>query len=235
MSEWKQKRFWDKVDVAPQGDGWAVQLDGRGVKTPAKAPLVAPTRAMAQEIAAEWAAQDGEIDPTAMPFTRSANAAIDKVQAQHAEVADMLAAYGDSDLLCYRADGPDGLVARQAAGWDPLLDWAAERFGARLAPRQGIMHAPQDPQALAILTARVHGFDNFELAAFHDLVALSGSLILGLAATEGRAPAPELWDLSRIDERWQEDQWGRDDEAEAQASVRQTAFLHADRFFRLSK
>lgn len=139
MSEWSMRRFWKEAGVVPEDGGFAVKLDGRGVKTPAKTPLVVPTMALAQAIADEWDAQGEKVDPTGMPFTRMANSALDKVRTQHAEVADMLAAYGDSDLLCYRADHPAELIARQAAGWDPLLAWAAEVLGAPLAPRVGVI------------------------------------------------------------------------------------------------
>ena len=142
---WTAKRFWTDATVEEAAQGFTVRLDGRAVKTPAKAELVVPTTAMAEAIAQEWQAQDEVIDPNSMPVTRSANAAIDKVTAQFKEVADMLAAYGDSDVTCYRADTPDSLVARQAAAWDPLLEWAAVTFGARLFPVQGVMHAPQRP------------------------------------------------------------------------------------------
>ena len=234
MSEWKQKRFWTDVTVTEVDGGWTVLLDGRGVKTPAKAPLVMPGQAMAQEVAQEWEAQDGIVDPTGMPFTRSVNAAIDKVRTQHAEVAELLSAYGDSDLLCYRAEGPEGLIARQAESWDPLLDWAADAFGARLQVRTGIMHAPQDKAALQALSARVHALSAFQLAGFHDLVGLSGSLILGLAVAEGGYSAEHIWDLSRLDEIWQAEQWGDDEEAMELSEIRKSAFLHAERFFQLS-
>ncbi|MEE4188614.1 MAG: ATP12 family protein, partial [Roseobacter sp.] len=154
MSEWKAKRFWKEALVLKEDSGFAIALDGRPVKTPAKRPLVVPTRGFADAVAAEWAAQDEMIDPTSMPFTRSANAALDKVSIQKAEVADMLAAYGDSDLLCYRAEYPGELVARQKARWDPVLDWAEHMLGARLLPRSGVMHAPQDPEALDRLAGR---------------------------------------------------------------------------------
>ncbi|MEM6759442.1 MAG: ATP12 family protein [Pseudomonadota bacterium] len=231
MSEWKQKRFWNDA-VATELDGaWTVLLDGRAVKTPAKASLILPTAALAEAVAAEWQQQEDVVDPLSMPFTRSANAAIDKVGVQHAEVADMLAGYGDSDLLCYRADAPDGLVRRQAETWDPYLDWAEQRFGARLATRTGVMHAGQDPAALARLSEAVHLFDDFQLAAFHDLVGLSGSLILGFAAAYDLAPAPEIWAASRVDEIWQEEEWGEDEEAKQTAEIKKDAFLHAKSFF----
>jgi chaperone required for assembly of F1-ATPase len=235
MSTWAAKRFWKEATAVETEGGWTVQLDGRGVRTPAKAPLEVPTRAMAQAIAAEWDAQEGKVDPTSMPVTRSANAAIDKVAHQFDEVAQMLAAYGDSDLLCYRATGPQALIDRQAERWDPLLDWAAGHLGARLTPVSGVIHAPQDASALANLAKRVAAFTPFELAAFHDLVSISGSLVLGFAATEGHMGAADLWTLSRLDEDWQEEQWGEDEEASAQAALKKQAFGHAMRFFSMCR
>ncbi|MDX2485369.1 MAG: ATP12 family protein [Pseudodonghicola sp.] len=231
MSEWKQKRFWTDVSVEKDADGYSVALDGRLIKTPAKARLRLPAREMAEAVAAEWAAQEGEIDPRRMPFTRSANAAIDKVRTQHGEVADMLAAYGDSDLLCYRADSPQELVERQAEAWDPALEWAETALGARLELRSGVIHQPQQPDALERLRAQVHALDAFRLAAFHDLVSLSGSLVLGFAAAQDWRDAGALWDLSRLDELWQEEHWGVDDEATALAAYKRDAFLHAKRFY----
>ncbi|EAQ05164.1 hypothetical protein OB2597_07760 [Pseudooceanicola batsensis HTCC2597] len=231
MSEWAPKRFWKTVAVTESEGGFGVALDGRPVRTPAKRPLVVPTRALAEAVAAEWEAQEDVLDPRTMPATRGANAAIDKVALQHAEVAGMLAAYGDSDLLCYRADSPAGLVARQAEGWDPLLDWAEEALGARLMPRAGVMHEPQNPEALNRLSAAVHALGPFQLAAFHDLVSLTGSLVLGFAAAREVRPVEEIWDLSRIDEDWQAEQWGIDDEAAAAAAAKRASFLQAKRFF----
>lgn len=231
MSEWKQKRFWTEVTTVIEDTGFAVALDGRKIKTPAKAPLVVPTHAMAQAIAAEWEAQGETVDPLTMPFTRSANAAIDKVTLQFTEVADMLAEYGDSDLLCYRADSPAELVALQCEKWDVILDWAADTLGARLEPRHGVMHQPQNSQALETLRALMIKFSPFELAAFHDLVGLSGSLILGFAATHHQYSAHDLWDISRLDEHWQEDQWGADEWAEEAETVKKSSFEHALRFF----
>ena len=214
--------------------GHQVLLDGRKVRTPAKSELVVPTRGMAEAVAAEWAAQEGSVDPLSMPFTRSANAAIDRVRQHHAEVADMLAAYGDSDLLCYRADGPEALIARQCERWDPALDWAEAQLGTRLEPRTGVIHAAQSPEAVAALSARVRQLGPFHLAGFHDLVGLTGSLILGFAAAmDWRAPE-EIWALSRLDEDWQAEQWGVDEEAAETAEIKRGEFLHAKRFFDLS-
>lgn len=213
---------------------FAVELDGRSVKTPAKASLILPTRAMAEAIAAEWQAQEGAVNPHTMPCTRSANAALDKVQVQHSEVADMLAEYGDADLLCYRADSPVELVQRQNEHWGPALDWAASDLKVRLQTRCGIKHQPQDAKALKSLRTRVQALSAFQLAAFHDLVSMSGSLVLGFAAAAGWRSAGEIWSLSRLDEKWQEEQWGPDEEAQAEAEIKRQAFLHAKRFYDLS-
>lgn len=233
MSFWKAKRFWKVAQAEACEGGFTVRLDGRPVKTPAKAALVVPTLEMAQAIAAEWDAQTGEVKPETMPVTRAANSAIDKIVPQRTAVVELVAAYGGSDLLCYRAVGPEALVARQAEGWDPVLDWAEAALGVRLAVTQGVMHVAQDAGALARLTARVEGFDPFRLAAFHDLVAISGSLVLALAVTEGRLAPEEAWALSRIDERWQVEQWGEDEEAAASEAARHEGFLQAARFYAL--
>ena len=231
MTEWKQKRFWKEARAEKVGEGWTVTLDGRRVKTPGKAALILPTEPMARAVAAEWDAQQDVVDPLSMPFTRSANAAIDKVATQRVEVADMLAAYGDADLLCYRADAPEELVTRQAATWDPYLDWAADSLGARLQPRVGLMHESQDPAALKTLSDHTHRLSDFQLAAFHDLVSLTGSLILGFAAARDMTGLPEIWAASRLDEIWQAEQWGVDEEAEATQKAKETSFLHAKAVF----
>lgn len=234
MSDWAPKRFWKSAEVAQTEGGFVVTLDGRGIKTPAKAPLLLPTRAMATAIAAEWDAQVEKIDPRTMPTTRSANAAIDKVSRQFDEVAEMLLEYGDSDLLCYRAVGPVELVDRQAAQWDPLLDWAEQTFGARLEPRQGVIHAAQPDGVLGRLRGPVFAMTPFQMTAFHDLVSMTGSLILGLAATRRAWTEDQLWALSRLDETWQEDQWGADEEATELAEKKRSEFQHACRFYQVS-
>lgn len=232
---WIPKRFWNSATVEETEGGFTVRLDGRAVKTPAKAAFTLPTIAMAEAAAAEWQAQGEVIDPNTMPVTRAANAAIDKVSHQFAEVAEMLAAYGDTDLLCYRAAGPEGLVARQCAVWDPLLDWAAATYGARLLPIEGVMHHGQDPKALAKLAAPLQAMTPFELTAMHDLVSLPGSLVIGLAAIAGAKPGPDLWAVSRVDEDWQAEQWGADEEAAEQAQIKAEAFAAALRFWQLCR
>lgn len=230
MSEWAAKRFWSEVSIGPGPEGWTILLDGRPVRTPSRALLAVPTEGLAQAIAAEWRAQEGRIDPASMPATRMANSAIDTVRPNHAAIVAIVAAYGGTDLLCYRAPGPDRLVLRQAEAWDPLLDWAADRFGVRLRTVAGVMPVAQDSGALAALNDAVAARDAFRLMALHDLVSLSGSLILGLAVAERHLDTGPAWHAARIDEDFQTEEWGEDAEAAAQAASRAAAFLDAARF-----
>ncbi len=234
MSDWKPKRFWKTALAGPCEGGFTVLLDERPVRTPTKAPLTMPTIAMAEAVAREWDAQKELVDPRTMPVTRGANAAIDKVRTQRAEVVSLLSEYGDSDLLCYRAAGPEGLIQRQAEGWDPMLDWAAETLNARLFVGEGVMHVTQKPDALQRLEAQVAAFDDFALAAVHDLISISGSLILALAITKDAISVEKAWLLSRIDEHWQIEQWGEDEEATLAEAVKRDAFFDAARFYRLA-
>ncbi|TQS73496.1 ATPase [Rhodobacteraceae bacterium] len=233
MSIWVAKRFWTTAATVEVQNGFGVSLDGRLVKTPAKAGLHVPTKAMAQAIAREWDAQEGEIDPTSMPLTRAANAAIDKVGPQHAEVAAYIAEYGGTDLLCYRAGDPPALVQRQAQAWDPMLEWAQTRYGVHLVRTTGVLPVDQDATALATLHAQVVAMDAFELSALHDLVGISGSLVLGLAVTQGALSGQQAWDLSRVDENYQISQWGEDEEAAELAAFKRAALLSAEEFWRL--
>ena len=233
MSGWTARKFWTTASAVPVEGGFTVHLDARPVRTPLKAPLILPTLGLAEAVAAEWQAQEGTVKPETMPFTRTANSAIDKVATQQAEVVDMLAAYGDSDLLCYRAEGPADLVERQATAWDPLLDWAANALEAPLIATAGVMHIDQAAESLETLHAQVALLTSFQLSAFHDLVAISGSLVLALAVTKGKLTAEEAWHLSRIDEDWQISLWGEDEEAAEVAALKREAFLQADRFYGL--
>ncbi|MBA4491244.1 ATP12 family chaperone protein [Paracoccus sp. S1E-3] len=235
MSEWKARRFWKAAAVEPAEGGFRVTLDGKPVMTPGKHPLILPTRALADAVAAEWDAQSEVIDPLSMPLTRAANSAIEKVSPQFDAVADMLGAYGGTDLLSYRATEPEGLKTRQAEGWDPVLDWARERYDAPLAVTEGLMPVTQDPAALARLRARIATLTPYELTAFHDLVTLPGSLILGLAVLDGRLSADEAHALARIDEEFQAERWGRDEEADAAAEDRLEAMRNAERLLGLLK
>lgn len=230
MSGWKAKRFWKTATAEACDGGFTVKLDGRAVKTPAKAAFVMPTLAMAQAAAAEWDAQQGAVNPDTMPVTRAVNSSIDKLSVQFDEVVGLLAAYGASDLLCYRATGPQALVGRQAAAWDPLLDWSAAELGAPLVTTAGVIPVAQPPESLTRLHALTAALDPFRLAAFHDLVAISGSLILGFAVIRSRLSPDDAFALSRIDEQWQAEIWGIDEEAEALEAARNRAFHDAARF-----
>ena len=231
--EWKARRFWTTTAVEPVPGGWELRLDERVLRTPGKLPLVLPTQALAQAVAAEWDAQQGVIDPGAMPLTRAVNSAVEKVAPQFAGVAEMLAEYGGTDLLCYRAAHPAELAAMQAAQWDPLLDWAAAELGAPLRVTQGVIPVAQDPGALARLRARLEALSPWELTAVHDLVTIPGSLVLGLAVLHRRLDAVAAHALSRIDDEHQAAQWGRDPEADAAAAARRDAMLVAERLLGL--
>ena len=231
---WAPKRFWKTATALQTDAGYTIHLDARPVKTPAKRPLVVPTHAMAQAIAAEWDAQHGVIKPQTMPVTRAANSAIDKVAVQFDTVVDIIAAYGATDLLCYRAPTPPELIQLQNTHWDPLLHWAATTLNTPLQAVSGVMHIAQNPASLHRLHAMTAALTPFQLAAFHDLVALSGSLILAFAAVKGKLAAAEAWDISRIDETYQISLWGTDDEAASLTETRRLAFHQAMTFWWLS-
>ena len=228
---WKAKRFWQEVSVTEAEGGFAVLLDTRRVQTPGKQPLILPTRAMAEAIAAEWAAQEGEIKPLTMPVTRAANSAIERVRPQKPEVAAMLAAYAETDLTCHRAATPAELAERQARAWDPILAWAATAHGAPLMPTVGVLPALQPQSSLDALATHVAALDEFRLTALHDLVTLSGSILLGLAVAARHIDPETAWSLSRIDEEWQIEQWGADEEAAEAAAIKRAQFLQADAFW----
>ncbi|WP_371060576.1 ATP12 family chaperone protein [Rhodosalinus sp. 5P4] len=235
MTGWAAKRFWTRAEAVATDAGYEVTLDGRPVRTPAKAPLVLPNAALAEAMAEEWEAQSDVINPRAMPVTRAANSAIDRVVPHRAEVVAMLCEYGATDLLCYRADTPEELARRQAEGWDPMLDWARARLGAPLSAATGVMHVAQPEASLAALRGEVKRHDAFELVALHDLVTISGSLVLGLAASAREVTPERVWALSRIDETWQQERWGEDAEAAAAADARRAQLLEAHRFLELAR
>lgn len=224
------KRFYKDVTVVPGEGGLGVQLDGRPVRTPARALLALPTPALAEAVADEWRAQGETVDPRAMPMTGLSNAAIDQVAPNHVAFAQGVARYGESDLLCYRAEGPEALVARQAAAWDPLLAWAEQRYDVRFRTTQGILHVAQPGETLERLQAVVTAFDPFTLTGLSTLVTLTGSLVCGLAVVQGGHDPESVWSAAEIDERWQVELWGEDAEAAARSSRRQSEFSMARAF-----
>ncbi|MFT5639317.1 MAG: chaperone required for assembly of F1-ATPase [Paracoccaceae bacterium] len=228
-----KKRFWTDVSVVANSGGFDVLLDEHVLRTPSKSRMIVPTKALAQAVATEWAAQVEAVDPTTMPMTRRVNTAIDKVVLQQADVAAMLSEYGGSDLCCYRAEFPTELAARQAAAWDPIIDWVAQKFEARLKITTGIMHLSQDPKHLAGFSGSVHALGPFQLTGFHDLVTHSGSLLIAFAAILEFEGPNDLWDRAQVDEIWQAEQWGADEDAEVVEAKKRQEFLDAFRFFGL--
>ena len=228
------KRFYQKAEAAPsEGGGFTILLDGRPVRTPGRKALEVPTPALAEAIAAEWNAQGDKVEPRSMPLTGLANAAIDRVAPDPDSFAGSLAAYGETDLLCYRAEGPDALVHRQAEAWDPLLRWARRRFDVDFELVQGIMHRPQPDPTLGQLRHAIASRTPFELAALSPLVTISGSLVVALALAEAAIDLDTAWAAATLDEAWQAEQWGEDALATAALEARRREFEAAARFLTL--
>ena len=224
------KRFWKDVTVdAERG----VRLDDRPVRTPGRVPLLLPTAALAEAVADEWREVTDDIDPRAMPLTGLANAAIDRIAPGPAAFAAGLAAYGESDLLCYRADSPPDLVARQAALWDPPLDWARDRYDVHFEIVAGVMHRPQPEATTERLGAALAARHPFELAPLSPIVTITGSLVLALALAEDAMETEVVWAAANLDEDWQAEQWGEDDLAVKARETRQRDFEAAARFLSL--
>ncbi|MET0371822.1 MAG: ATP12 family protein [Sphingobium sp.] len=229
------KRFYKDVAVVAESGGHGIMLDGRPVRTPGRVPLILPTAALADAIAAEWRAQGDTLDPRTMMMTGLANAAIDQIAPDAATFAAGIARYGESDLLCYRAHGPRELVERQNAVWDPILNWAQTRYGIVLQVTQGVLPVAQPPETLERLGDAVAAFDPFALAGLSTMVTLSGSLLCGLAVLEGAHDAAIIWDAAEIDEAWQAEIWGEDAEAVDRSSRRTHDFLTACAFCALAR
>ena len=225
------KRFWKEVTV---GDGRSILLDGRPVRTPGRLPLDLPTDALAEAVADEWRAVAGEIDPRAMPLTGLANAAIERVTADPALFAANLAAYAETDLLCYRADGPPELVQRQATLWNPPLDWAERRYDVQFELTAGVMHRPQPDATTEKLAVAVAILDPFALAPLSPIVTITGSLVLGLALHARAIDADAVWLAAGLDGDWQAERWGEDPLAVEARAARRAEFDAAVRFMRLA-
>src|SRR6266480_1061880 len=198
------KRVYKQATARAAEGGWGVALDGRPMRTPTKHELIVPSTALAEAVAAEWDAQQDEIRPATMPLTRLAATAIDRTRTQRELVAAEAANYAGTDLVCYRADHPPALIARQHAGWQPLIDWAMQRYDAALAVTSGIVPQPQSPAALKAFAAAVVAQDDFRLTALHAMTTACGSLVIALALIE-----------AQLDETFQIEAWGEDAEAAA--------------------
>lgn len=229
------KRAYRSAEVMSGTGGFAVALDGKPLRTPKGRPLVLPTHRLAAAIAAEWAAQRDTVRPWTMPLMQIAATALDEVADRRREVIGEIAGYAQTDLLCYRTERPAELARRQAESWQPLLDWAAQRFDASLAVTQGIVPRPQTAGAVAALRAAIDRLGNFELAALALAVAACGSLILGLALLEGRLDAEAATRASLLDELYQAENWGEDEEAAARRAAISRDIAAVAEFVRLSR
>ena len=231
-----RKRFYKDVAVEDaDGQGAALRLDGKPVRTPGKSALTLPTRALAEAIAEEWRAQGERIDPLTMPLTRLANSAIDGLVGREQAVIDDMMAHAGSDLVCYRARAPQALVEAQEKHWDPVLAWAKDALGAPLFLAEGMVHVAQPEASLARLKERFAGRDAFSLAALHVMTALTGSALLALAVAEGRLTPQQAWDAAHVDEDWQISQWGEDAEAAERRKNRRRDFDAAVKTLALSR
>jgi chaperone required for assembly of F1-ATPase len=229
------KRFYQSAAARSADGGWAVALDGRPIRTLAKLPLVVPTQALGEAVAAEWEAQGDDILPDTMPLTGLANAAIDRVTPDREAFADGLAAYADGDALLYRAEHPADLVRRQDEVWNPILNWAEQRYGVEFELAHGVMHRPQRPETLGRLRAALLDRNDFALAAMHPLVTISGSLAIALALAEGHLDPDTAWAAGQLDELYQAEQWGEDDLAAKSRAHRRASFDAAALFLALLK
>lgn len=219
------KRFWKDVAVQASPDGHVIGLDGRPARTPGRKPFGFAHPALAEAVADEWRAVGEELDPALMPLTRLANSAIDGVADQSDAVAADAAKYAGTDLLCYRAETPDSLRQRQAALWDPVLQWAAEELQAPLSAGEGVIFHAQPDEALARIRKAVDAVPvPFGLAALHSITTLTGSVLLALALAHGRLTSDQAWDAAHVDEDFQIGQWGADEEAQARRDARRREF-----------
>ncbi|HZK92028.1 MAG TPA: ATP12 family protein [Stellaceae bacterium] len=227
------KRVYKSVEARPAGGGWGIALDGRPLRTPAKRDLTVPSQGLAAVIAAEWDAQETDIRPATMPLTRLATTAIDRTGDKRAEIVAEIANYAATDLLCYRAGHPPALAARQAAVWQPLLDWAAGRYDAGLAVTADIVPTAQSPASLKAYASAVAALDDFRLTALQAATAACGSLIIALALHERRLDADAAFAASQLDEIFQIEAWGEDAEAARRRRALAADIAAAARFFEL--
>ncbi|MFZ0692674.1 MAG: ATP12 family protein [Alphaproteobacteria bacterium] len=231
----KTKRRYRAAEVAVRGERFGIALDGRPARTPAGAELIVPTRPLAEAIAGEFRAQGAELVPESMPLTRLANAAIDRVKAGRQDIIADIAAYAESDLVCYRANEPEDLVRAQAAASDPMLQWVRERFGAELRVGAGIMPVAQDPAGVAKLKTAAASFDDMMLTALYSTIKNCGSLVLALALAEGRIDAREALGLSQTEESYQAGRWGLDPVYAARREQLARELASAARFMELCR
>jgi len=230
----KRKRFYTAATVAEgEAGSFEIKLDGRAIKTPAGHASAIPSRALADAIAAEWNAQGDEVLPASLPLTRLANSAIDGVAGREEEVVRDIVNYAATDLVCYRATSPAGLVAAQARLWDPILAWVRAEYGAPFSVGMGVQHVEQPEGSLDAIRGAVSFFNAFQLAALHVMTALTGSALIALAHARGFLDIDTAWKAAHVDESWQASQWGEDFEADQRLKSRFSEFRSASSFFSL--
>jgi chaperone required for assembly of F1-ATPase len=227
-----KKRFWKEASVVEIEDGYSVELDGRKLRTPSKAPLNVTYREIADAIASEWMAQEELVDPTTMPATRMANSVIDKVIVNQDAIVDMLSEYAGSDLMCYRATTPQSLIEEQAAAWDPILDWSAAHMKAPMHTTSGVMFVEQPAQSVEVYRARLKRMNPYQLAGVHDLITISGSVVISMALITNHLNLEQAWSTAIVDESWQEKQWGVDEEAQEAIEKKRQDFEFAYNFWK---
>lgn len=229
------RRFYQQVDIQPVDDRWQVTLDGRGIRTVGGKPQAVPHQNLALALAEEWRAQGEKIDPAMFRLRDMADYAIDVIDGDLLQTAHKLVAYADTDTLLYRADPDEPLYARQLEVWEPILTAFEARESVRMRRVSGIMHTAQDEAALLQLRSRLGMLDPFSLAALEGMTTLAASLVIGLTALETSDDPIPLWRAASLEEDWQVEQWGRDEEAEERREKREADFLNAHRFARLAR
>lgn len=230
----RKGRPYSTVSVAGDDPHFSVLLDGRPIKTPLKAPLHLPTRRLAEAVAAEWDAQGPKMDPRSMLLTKLANTAIDRVAPHRDRIIGEIVQFAAADLVCYRAEAPQELIERQARHWDPVLGWAESVPRASFAVTKGIVHVPQPDAGLEAMRRHLAQRSDWALTAIHNMSTLLGSALLATMIADQAITADAAWAAAHVDEDWQIEQWGADEEASARRAARQGEFAACVRFLDLS-
>jgi chaperone required for assembly of F1-ATPase len=232
MTARHSRRFFREAGLTGSGP-YGIALDGRPLKTPAKRDFQVPSLALADAIAAEWNSQGDRVEPDRMALTKLVNTAIDRVMGSEERIIDDIVAYAGTDLVCYRATEPDGLVQREGKAWDPVIEWAAEFFDAEFQTIEGVIHRIQDDAAIEAVRKSLVGLDGMRLCAIHNLATLTGSALIAVALTEGFLDVDEAWRAAHVDEDWQIERWGRDEEATQRRTKQEEEFRQTARFHNL--
>tara|TARA_B110000240_G_scaffold195456_1_gene245156 strand:+ start:249 stop:965 length:717 start_codon:yes stop_codon:yes gene_type:complete len=227
-----KKRFWKKATVVEVLGGYGIELDGQRLQTPSKLPLIVVFRVIADAIASEWMAQVDLVNPSAMPATRMANSVIDKVIVNQDAIVEMLSEYSGSDLLCYRAISPQSLIDAQGIVWNPLLDWSAKKMLAPMNVTSGVMYIEQPATSIDVYRSKLKEMNPYQLAGVHDLITISGSVIIPMALISNHLSIDQAWIASSVDEIWQEKQWGPDAEAKEARGKKRLDFEFAFNFWK---